>query len=172
MWDPSGGAGNPLFPPFCRCDRNLERSPYRAVLSSSTRPGSLCFTMTTVDCDPKFRCCNADLYKFELQISECPELPLLLSCADDAQPSVMPIQHSLCWPVPCSCSCAMMQPVAYLPASPAISITQKTHGLPAALAQPLSPATPFLPGPVTNRLPLPPPATPSYLQSEPQPRTM
>lgn len=66
----TGGGTSKLFPPGCKCDRVPTHSPYRLGLEK-IEGGKLCFTVNTVACDSKWKCCNEDLYKFELGVSEC-----------------------------------------------------------------------------------------------------
>ncbi len=75
----SGGQNNPMFPPFCQCDREESHAPYRVKQVPGASASDLCFRVYVVPCDPKWQCCGMDLYKFELDTSKCPQTPLLPS---------------------------------------------------------------------------------------------
>ncbi len=63
-----------LFPPKCKCDRNLLHSAYRMRLTSSKSTASMtevCFTAYTVSCDTTKYCCkDQPMYKVEYAVGE------------------------------------------------------------------------------------------------------
>lgn len=62
-------ASQPTRFPDCKCQRDVNYSPYRAYLTSATPyPGGVeyCFTFDVVTCRVDNTCCYSTLYKVEL----------------------------------------------------------------------------------------------------------
>ncbi len=67
----------PIRFPDCKCQRDVNYSPYRAYLTSATPyPGGVeyCFTFDVVTCRVDNTCCYSTLYKVELPFGESEDL--------------------------------------------------------------------------------------------------